>query len=94
MQSSMKRGSLAIAVIAFAAFTGRADWLQSGVGPYDYNDPANWSGGVINGVFPSSPAFPILNVAAESRRNGCPPGSADIVALEPFELALAGPFAE
>jgi len=43
---------------------------------------------------PSAPAFPILNVAAESRRNGRPPGSADIVALEPFELALAGPFAE
>ncbi len=28
-------------------------WLQTGAGPYDYNDPANWVGGDINGIFGS-----------------------------------------
>jgi len=55
---SMTRGRLVAGVLALAACTGQAQWLQSGVGPYDYNDTANWSGGVINGVFPSSLTFP------------------------------------
>jgi len=32
-------------------------WLQTGAGPYDYNDPANWVGGTandINGIWDSS----------------------------------------
>ena len=28
-------------------------WLQTGAGPYDYNDTANWVNGEINGVFGS-----------------------------------------
>lgn len=36
----------------------RADWLQTGAGPFEYNDTANWNGGIIDDVFPAS-----LNIA-------------------------------
>ena len=44
--------SLAFSVFGLALFADPATgWLQTGAGPYDYNDPANWVNGEINGVF-------------------------------------------
>ena len=42
--------SLAAAPLFAEITTG---WIQTGAGPYDYNDTANWVGGDINGVFSS-----------------------------------------
>ncbi len=46
-----------VATILLVALPGLADpatgWLQTAAGTYDYNDPANWVGGVVNGVFGS-----------------------------------------
>ncbi len=33
-------------------------WNQTGVGPFDYNDTANWVGGIINGIFDMSVTIP------------------------------------
>jgi autotransporter-associated beta strand repeat len=46
-----------IAVLALpviAAPYALADFSQTGAGPYDYNDTANWSGGSINNTFTSN----------------------------------------
>ena len=44
--------SLAFSVFGLALFADPATgWLQTGAGPYDYNDSANWVNGEINGVF-------------------------------------------
>lgn len=50
------RNNAAWAAVLFAAATLslRADWKQTGAGPFDYNDPDNWTDGVPNGVFPST----------------------------------------
>ncbi len=42
--------SLAAASLFAEITTG---WIQTGAGPYDYNDAANWVNGDINGVFSS-----------------------------------------
>ena len=42
--------SLAAASLFAEITTG---WIQTGAGPYDYNDTKNWANGVINGVFSS-----------------------------------------
>ncbi|MBR2713885.1 MAG: hypothetical protein IKB76_03800, partial [Kiritimatiellae bacterium] len=43
---------LAFSVFDLVLFADPATgWLQTGAGPYDYNDPANWVNGEINGVF-------------------------------------------
>ena len=42
--------SLAAASLFAEITTG---WIQTGAGPYDYNNTENWANGVINGVFSS-----------------------------------------
>lgn len=52
----MKRLTVAIvaAIVSSAAFADpESGWKQTGAGPYVYDDPANWVGGVVNGVFGS-----------------------------------------
>ena len=52
----MKRLTVAIvaAIVSGAALADPASgWKQTGAGPYVYDDPANWVGGVVNGVFGS-----------------------------------------
>ena len=43
--------SLVVAPLFAEITTG---WIQTGAGPYDYNDTENWANGVINGVFSSN----------------------------------------
>lgn len=43
---------LALLPLALPAQT--TGWLQTGAGPHDYNTPANWVGGNINGIWDSS----------------------------------------
>jgi len=45
---------MATIVLALGASTARANWQQTGAGPYIYTNAANWSGGTPNGVWPSS----------------------------------------
>lgn len=59
------RGAKAVAaMLALALFGGgvaqaaTTGWNQTGVGPFDYNDQANWVGGNINGLFDVSVSIP------------------------------------
>jgi fibronectin-binding autotransporter adhesin len=44
---------LAIPVLSTPVVWGQ--FLQTGAGPYDYNDTANWTGGTINNTFSANP---------------------------------------
>ena len=46
----MKKLMFTLAAASLAGLV-QADWIQTGAGPYDYNDPENWSDGKPNGVF-------------------------------------------
>jgi autotransporter-associated beta strand protein len=48
------RAGLATVLLAAASTSVHAQFNQTGAGPYDYNDPANWVGGLINGNWDSS----------------------------------------
>lgn len=57
---TMLRGMIKIAVIAVlvvrapAVWAQSTGWSQTGAGPYDYTNTANWVGGVVNGLWDSS----------------------------------------
>ena len=56
MENSIKSrlSTIAMALFALYAFADPATgWKQTGAGPYDYNDTANWVNGEINGIFGS-----------------------------------------
>lgn len=57
MSTRTHRIDFLVATILLVALPGLADpatgWLQTAAGTYDYNNPANWVGGVVNGVFGS-----------------------------------------
>jgi hypothetical protein len=47
---------LVAALLPVMPVNSSAQWNQTNdVGPYDYNDPANWTEGIINGVFTVAP---------------------------------------
>ena len=57
MKNSIKSKLLTtgMALFALCAFADpETGWKQTGAGPYDYNNPANWVNGDINGVFSSN----------------------------------------
>ena len=49
----MKKLMFTLAAASLAGLV-QADWIQTGAGPYDYNDPENWSDRKPNGVFPAT----------------------------------------
>ena len=49
----MKKLMFTLAAASLAGLA-QADWIQTGAGPYDYNDPENWSDRKPNGVFPAT----------------------------------------
>jgi autotransporter-associated beta strand protein len=53
---SLSRGTLGLLGAAFflAVAPARAGWNKTDAGPHNYLDTANWDGGVIDNVFPSS----------------------------------------
>ena len=56
MKNSIKSKLLTtgMALFALCAFADpETGWKQTGAGPYDYNDTANWVNGEINGIFGS-----------------------------------------
>lgn len=52
----MKKLMFTLAAASLAGLV-QADWIKTAGGTYDYNDPANWSDGKPNGVFPASLAI-------------------------------------
>jgi autotransporter-associated beta strand protein len=43
-------------ILSIAGAPVRAQWNQNAdVGPYDYTDPANWAGGIVNNQFTNNP---------------------------------------
>ena len=51
----MKKSSVLLSALSMLAGTAAfGGWIQTAAGTYDYNDPANWEGGVLDGVFPST----------------------------------------
>ena len=52
----MKKLMFTLAAASLAGLA-HADWIKTAGGTYDYNDPANWSDGKPNGVFPASLAI-------------------------------------
>jgi len=49
-----------------------AGWTQPVAGTYDFADPVNWSGGIVDGVFPSSLTFADGIILTLSSNTGAP----------------------
>lgn len=65
LRGTIRRGArAAAAVLALTLFSGVSaeaatiGWNQTAGGPFDYNDPANWVGGNINGIWDGSVSIP------------------------------------
>ncbi len=54
---AIRRRLFALVALVSLVVAARAQFLGPGPGPYDYNNPSNWTGGVINGVFTQNTSF-------------------------------------
>ena len=54
MKTSMKTAIVALFAATSLSALAQTGWLQTGAGPYDYNEPTNWVDEAINGTWSGS----------------------------------------
>ena len=54
MKTSMKTAIVALFAATSLSALAQTGWLQTGAGPYNYTNTANWVGGTVNGIWDSS----------------------------------------